>query len=113
MLRRAPKPRMNPRVKKAAILIVKVAILAGILEYARRQSQTTDEIALPAADSAAGAVLAGRGALSGQPPHQDFVLAGIDGREVRVAPGARLAVVERRHGSPAAGAIYRARNADG
>jgi glycosyltransferase 2 family protein len=104
---------MNPRVKKAAILIVKVAILAGILEYARRHSQTTDEIAVPSVDSAAGAVLADRGALSGRPPHQEFVLAGVDGREVRLAPGARLTVVERRLGSPAAGAIYRARNADG
>jgi len=104
---------MNPRIKKAAILIVKVAILAGILEYARRQSQTTDEVALPAVDSPAGVVLAGRGTLEGHPPHQAFVLPGIDGHAVRLAPGARLAVVETRRGSPATGAIYRARTADG
>jgi uncharacterized protein (TIRG00374 family) len=38
---------MSPRVKKAAVLAIKVAILCGILEYARRQSQLADEIALP------------------------------------------------------------------
>ena len=104
---------MNPRVKKAAILIVQVAILAGILVDARRQSQTTDEIALPAADSPAGAVLADRGALSGQAPHQEFVLQAVDGRAVRLTPGARLAVVEKRRDAPAGSAVYRARTADG
>lgn len=38
---------MSPRVKKAAALAIKIAILCGILEYARRQSQLADEIALP------------------------------------------------------------------
>jgi uncharacterized protein (TIRG00374 family) len=38
---------MNPRVKKGAILALKVTILVGLLEYARRQSQFDDEIAMP------------------------------------------------------------------
>src|SRR5436189_3761155 len=38
---------MSPRVKKAAILAVKIAILVGLLEYARRQAQIDDEIAVP------------------------------------------------------------------
>src|SRR5437763_1448828 len=38
---------MSPRIKKAAILTVKIAILVGLLEYARRQAQIDDEIAVP------------------------------------------------------------------
>ncbi len=38
---------MSPRLKKIAILVLKIAILAGLLEYARRQSQLGDEIAVP------------------------------------------------------------------
>jgi uncharacterized protein (TIRG00374 family) len=104
---------MNPRLKKVAILLVKLAILAGILEYARRQSQTTDEIALPTVESAAGAALAARGALFGQAPHQTFVLVAIDGHTVRLAPGARLAVVEKRAASTASPGVYRAQAPDG
>jgi uncharacterized protein (TIRG00374 family) len=104
---------MNPRVKKIAIVIVKVAILAGILEYARRQSQTTDEIALPAVASEAGAVLASRGALTGRPPQQEFVLPGVDGRPVSLAPGARLVVIDTPRGGAGPQALYRARAPDG
>jgi uncharacterized protein (TIRG00374 family) len=38
---------MSPRVKKGAILALKIAFLVGLLEYARRQSQLGDEIAVP------------------------------------------------------------------
>jgi uncharacterized protein (TIRG00374 family) len=102
---------MNLRFKKAVIVIVKIAILAAILEYARRQSQTTDEIALPAAESAAGATLAHRDALVGDPPHQEFVLRAIDGHAIRLAPGARLPVVEKPDGTFES--AYRARAPDG
>ena len=37
---------MNPRWKKAVVVVLKVAILCGIVEYARRQSQLGDEIAV-------------------------------------------------------------------
>jgi uncharacterized protein (TIRG00374 family) len=38
---------MSPKVKKGAILALKIVILVGLLEYARRQSQLGDEIAVP------------------------------------------------------------------
>jgi uncharacterized protein (TIRG00374 family) len=101
---------MNPRLKRAVIVIVKVAVLAAILEYARRQSQTTDAIALPTADSPGAAVLAGRDAVVGSPPHRAFVLQGVDGHAIRMDPGARLSVVEKPRGAEAA---YRARTPDG
>jgi uncharacterized protein (TIRG00374 family) len=104
---------MNPRLKKAVIVIIKIAILATILEYARRQSQTTDEIALPALDSAAAAVLADRGAVAGSPPHPEFVLQGVDGRALRLPPGARLAVVEKPRDAGTREGAYRARTANG
>jgi uncharacterized protein (TIRG00374 family) len=103
---------MNPRFKKAVIALVKIAILAAILEYARRQSQTTDEIALPAAESEGATALAGRGIAVGDPAHREFVLPGVDGHAARLAPGARLKVVEKPSGSGPEG-FYRARAADG
>jgi uncharacterized protein (TIRG00374 family) len=54
------------RIKKVAIFLLKLAILAGLLEYARRQSQIDDEIAVLAP-------------------------ADLDGESV--APGARLKVI--------------------
>src|SRR5262245_60799590 len=38
---------MSPKVKKGALLALKVVVLIGLLEYARRQSQFHDEIAAP------------------------------------------------------------------
>jgi hypothetical protein len=104
---------MNPRLKKAVIVIVKITILTAILEYARRQSQTTDEIALPTAESEAAATLSDRGALVGDPPHREFVLRAVDGRTVRLAPGARLPVVEKPRGTATLEDVYRARTPDG
>jgi uncharacterized protein (TIRG00374 family) len=43
---------MSPKVKKGAILALKIVILVGLLEYARRQSQLDDEIAMPAQGAA-------------------------------------------------------------
>lgn len=102
---------MNPRLKKAVIALVKIAILAAILEYARRQSQTTDEIALPAAVSEGATALARRGIAVGDPAHREFVLPSVDGHTTRLAPGARLRVVEEPSG--AGDGTYRARAADG
>jgi uncharacterized protein (TIRG00374 family) len=48
---------MSPRVKKAAVLAVKLAILCGILEYARRQSQLSDEIVIGARSERAAQIL--------------------------------------------------------
>ena len=104
---------MNPRAKKVAVAIVKIAILATILEYARRQSQTTDEIALPSSESEAAMVLARRGSAEGDPPHQTFVLKDVDGRPIRLAPGARLPVVEPQGSEEPPGGVYRARTPDG
>jgi glycosyltransferase 2 family protein len=104
---------MNPRFKKALVLALKLAILTAILEYARRQSQTTDEIAMPARASEGAAVLAERGAVSGSSPHEEFVLRSVGGGEVRLAPGARLAIVEKPQGADSREAIYRARAPDG
>ncbi|HMI88480.1 MAG TPA: hypothetical protein VK550_30570, partial [Polyangiaceae bacterium] len=104
---------MNPRLRKAVVVIVKITILAAILEYARRQSQTTDEIAAPAAEGDAAATLASRGAVAGIPPHREFVLQGVDGRTIRLTPGARLTVVEKPRGVGAPPAAYRARTKDG
>jgi glycosyltransferase 2 family protein len=104
---------MNPRFKKAVIVVVKITILAAILEYARRQSQTTDEIALPASESPAAEALADRGAVVGSLPHREFVLQGVDGHAIRLAPGARLPVVEKPGNAGAAHPAYRARTPDG
>jgi uncharacterized protein (TIRG00374 family) len=100
---------MNPRLKKAAIVIVKVAILGAILEYARRQSQTADEVALPDANTRAAAALVERGQARGAPPALEFVLPSVDGHAVTLAPGARLAVVEKPHAAAAPDAAYRVR----
>lgn len=94
-------------------MIVKIAVLAAILDYARRQSQSTDEIALPAEASAGAAVLTERGAAEGAAPHRAFVLPGAEGRAVRVAPGARLPVVEKVRAVGGTGAVFRARTPDG
>jgi hypothetical protein len=104
---------MNPRLKKAAIAIVKIAILGAILEYARRQSQTTDEIALPDANGAAAAVLAERGQTRGTPAALEFVLPSVDGHAISLAPGARLSVVEKPRAAAAPDAAYRVRAPSG
>ena len=104
---------MNPRLKKALIALVKIAILVAILDYARRQSQTTDEIALPAAESDGASALARRGVAVGDPPNRAFVLRGVDGRAIQLAPGARLRVVEKPGSAGAAGSAYRASAPDG
>jgi len=104
---------MNPRLKKAIIVIAKIAVLAAILEYARRQSQTTDEIALPAAESAGAAVLVDRGAAVGSAPERAFVLKSVDGNAIRLAPGARLPVMQTWRGAGTLEDTYRVRAPDG
>jgi uncharacterized protein (TIRG00374 family) len=64
---------MSPRLKKGIVLALKIAVLVGLLDYARRQSQFDDEIAVP--DE--GATL-----------HDEFV-----------RPGVRLKVVDVRKAS--------------
>jgi uncharacterized protein (TIRG00374 family) len=44
---------MSPRFKKVALLFLKIAILVGLLEYVRRQSQLGDEIAVSEPNSSA------------------------------------------------------------
>ena len=73
---------MSPRVKKGVVLTLKIAVLVGLLEYARRQSQFGDEIAMPEAGAAF---------------HDEFV-----------GPGVRLKVVDVRKsvdGTPLAYAV--------
>ncbi len=95
---------MNPRLKKVVLVTVKVAILAGIVEYVRRQSQIGDEIAVPALDQPGAAMLAERGAATGSGSDPRFALRGIDGGRVEVRPVARLKVLEKRIAPP----VYRA-----
>src|SRR5258708_19436960 len=52
---------MKPRVKRVAIFALKIAILVGLLEYARRQSQIADEIAVLAPGANLGGELVGGG----------------------------------------------------
>ena len=52
---------MKPRVKRVAIFALKIAILVGLLEYARRQSQIADEIAVLAPGANLGGELVGEG----------------------------------------------------
>jgi glycosyltransferase 2 family protein len=104
---------MSPRFKKIAMVVVKIAILAVILDYVRRQSQTTDEIALPDAESGAATTLAARGGAVGLPPKTEFTLVAVDGRTIRLAPGTRLQVVEKPRGPESAAGVYRARAPDG
>jgi uncharacterized protein (TIRG00374 family) len=86
---------MSRRVKKAALLALKIAILAGLLEYARRQSQIADEIAMPA-----------RGAVPVDERGQ-IALTTIDGSPAHVEPGARLKVVDVRRTADGAPLAYR------
>jgi uncharacterized protein (TIRG00374 family) len=53
---------MSPRRKKALVLLLKIAVLLGVAEYARRQAQVADAVAVLAPDgvaltSAAGATV--------------------------------------------------------
>jgi uncharacterized protein (TIRG00374 family) len=73
---------MSPRVKKGAILVVKIAFLLGLLEYARRQSQLGDELAVPD---------------QGVAFHDEFV-----------GPGIRLKVVDVRKGTDGQTIAYEA-----
>jgi len=82
---------MNPRWKKVVVVVLKVAILCGIVEYARRQSQLGDEIAVS--------------------QEHAVVVKGIDGRSIEVAAGARLKVVEVAGADPRL--VYRVATADG
>ncbi len=84
---------MNSRSKKAVVIVLKVAILAGIVEYARRQSQIEDEIAVSNEHAA--------------------VLKRVDGRSVEIAPGTRLKVVNRAEATPISSLAYRVALADG
>jgi glycosyltransferase 2 family protein len=86
---------MSRRVKKAALLALKIAILAGLLEYARRQSQIADEIAMPA-----------RGAVPVDERGQ-IALTTVDGSPAHVEPGARLKVVDVRRTADGAPLAYR------
>jgi len=87
---------MSPRIKKVVLAAVKIAILAGIIEYVRRQSQLGDEIAVPLLDQPGAAILAERGAASSTSIDPRFVLRGVDGRPVEVRPGAQLKVAVKR-----------------
>ncbi|HKQ70910.1 MAG TPA: lysylphosphatidylglycerol synthase transmembrane domain-containing protein [Polyangiaceae bacterium] len=86
---------MSPRLKKTLVLLLKVAVLVGIVEYARRQSQVADELAV-----------------LGAPTEPALLLDTIDGRKVTVARGTRLRVIGTvdELGSPVA---YRATTLDG
>ena len=89
---------MSPRVKKAALLVLKIAILAGLLDYARRQSQLDDEIAVEGA---------------AEPPGAAVVLRAADGTTTEVERGARLKVVELRRASDGSPLAYRASTKEG
>jgi uncharacterized protein (TIRG00374 family) len=71
---------MSPRVKKGVVLALKIAVLVGLLEYARRQSQFDDEIAVPDTGAAF---------------HDEFV-----------GPGVRLKVVDVRRAVDGAPLAY-------
>jgi len=86
---------MSPRVKKAALLALKIAVLGGLIEYARRQSQIDDEIAMPARGAA---VVDERGQIA---------LTAVDGNSALVEPGARLKVVDVRRTADGAPLAYR------
>jgi glycosyltransferase 2 family protein len=71
---------MSPRLKKSVVLALKIVILVGLLEYARRQSQLDDEIAVPE---------------GGVALHDEFV-----------GPGVRLKVVDVRKAADGAPLAY-------
>jgi uncharacterized protein (TIRG00374 family) len=84
---------MTPRQKKIAIFLVKAGVLLGIVEYARRQAQMGDEIAVRATS---GVTLTATG-----------------GRSVTLPDGARLAVVDRTLDANGAALSYEAMARDG
>src|SRR5689334_20204831 len=84
---------MNRRWKKVAVLLLKIVILVGIIEYARKQSQLGDAIA----------VSHGRGA----------VLTGVDGLVIELAPGTRLKVVDQEGAAKNKSLGYRVVTPDG
>jgi len=84
---------MNRRWKKLVVVIVKIAILVGIVEYARRQSHLGDEIAVSREHAA--------------------VLTSIDGRSTEVAPGTRLKVVDEPGAVSTPPLTYRVATTDG
>src|SRR6266480_2300920 len=84
---------MSPRVKKAAVLAIKLAILCGILEYARRQSQLSDEIVIGARSERAAQIL--------------------ESSHISADSGSRLEVLEVRESAGGTPVSYRARAPNG
>ena len=84
---------MNARFKKWLMVTLKIAILVGIIEYARRQSQLDDEIAIPHLAATSLAEWAARGGATGTVRGDKIVLFSPEGHPVEVLPGARLRVI--------------------
>jgi uncharacterized protein (TIRG00374 family) len=84
---------MSPRQKKIVVWLLKIAVLLGIAEYARRQAQVRDAIAVQAP---AGATLTTE---RGQP--------------ITLPPGTRLDIAGRTVGEPSATLVYQAVGRDG
>ena len=84
---------MNARFEKWLLVTLKIAILIGIIEYARRQSQLDDEIAVPHLAATTLLEWAARGGATGTVRGGKIVLFSPEGHPVEVLPGARL----RRH----------------
>ena len=84
---------MNARFKKWLLVTLKVGILLGIIEYARRQSQLDDEIAIPQLAATALTEWAARGGATGTVRGGKIVLLSPEGHPVEVSPGARLRVI--------------------
>jgi glycosyltransferase 2 family protein len=100
---------MKVVTKRAALFLLKCAVLAVILIYAGRQMQLEDELALPASGSPKAARLVEVRGAEGPA----FELSTVGGGSVRLAPGARLEIVARPAPSPGPTRSYEVQTKEG
>src|SRR6266446_2331141 len=89
------------RIKKVLLLLLKIAILIGLLEYVRRQAQLGDEIAVSGPKGGA------------EMEAEPVQLRALDGSTLSVPSGARLKVVLVRPTSDGAPLAYQATTPEG